>query len=592
MAALVAAPAAAAQGGVTAPDLSDPCPAVYPGDSASQERLARWMARSAADRGLPRELPVMAAIAESGLRNLRGEDYHGFFGMHESLNAGVYRGFPSRPELQLRWFLDSAAAVRQRRIAEGMPDPAADERDFGLWVADVERPAPQNRSGYQPHLAEAQAPDREPLPGAGERRHRAASAARRPAGAAPGGGDRDRRDPSALPAGGLPRRCGARRHRPRQAAAEPRERRVARGRCLARAHGPGSARRPPAARTRAQRARRRTRDRGERVGALDHGRAPGAAVPMTFTGALRRPVLLEAVARDTGLPSADAQFDFSRARRRRALSRLSQRMRREPSDVNVILPFEEVVAALGQRGERRLGQQTIELDSIVGTVDRRREFDRRFRPTSGRGRQRWERIAAAQRRGEAMPPIDVYRIGELHFVKDGHHRVSVARELGHRDINAYVTEIVTQVGPDREIRMSDLPLKSHERLFFERVPLGAEQRKRIQLSDEWRYAALAEAVEAWGFRAMQGRGELMSRAEVAESWFRNEYEPVVELLREADLVRSGSETESYMRVSHLRYLLLRTHEWDDAVIDAVRRDLESPGGLQDTMVHRLRRELK
>jgi hypothetical protein len=57
-------------------------------------------------------------------------------------------------------------------------------------------------------------------------------------------------------------------------------------------------------------------------------------------------------------------------------------------------------------------------------------------------------------------------------------------------------------------------------------------------------------------------------------------------------VRSGSETESYMRVSHLRYLLLRTHEWDDAVIDAVRRDLESPGGLQDTMVHRLRRELK
>ena len=155
MAALVAAPAAAAQGGVTAPDLSDPCPAVYPGDSASRERLARWMARSAADRGLPRELPVMAAIAESGLRNLRGEDYHGFFGMHESLNAGVYRGFPSRPELQLRWFLDSAAAVRQRRIAEGMPDPAADEGDFGLWIADVERPAPQNRSGYQPHLGEA-----------------------------------------------------------------------------------------------------------------------------------------------------------------------------------------------------------------------------------------------------------------------------------------------------------------------------------------------------------------------------------------------------------------------------------------------------
>jgi len=66
----------------------------------------------------------------------------------------------------------------------------------------------------------------------------------------------------------------------------------------------------------------------------------------------------------------------------------------------------------------------------------------------------------------------------------------------------------------------------------------------------------------------------------------------VELLREADLGRGGSETEAYMRVAHLRYLLLRTHVWDDAVIEAVRRDLESPAGLEDTMVRQLRRELR
>ena len=115
---------------------------------------------------------------------------------------------------------------------------------------------------------------------------------------------------------------------------------------------------------------------------------------------------------DTGFPDQDAQTDFSRARRRRRLSDLSARLRREPDDVNVILPFDEVVAALGRRGERRLGLQTIPLDSIVGTVDRTREFDRDFRPTSRRVRQRWERVAAAMRRGEAMPPIDVYRVGE------------------------------------------------------------------------------------------------------------------------------------------------------------------------------------
>jgi hypothetical protein len=298
------------------------------------------------------------------------------------------------------------------------------------------------------------------------------------------------------------------------------------------------------------------------------------------------------MARDTGLPQADAQFDFGRARRRRALSRMAAALRREPSDVDVILPFDEVVEALGRRGEKRLGLQTIPLDSIVGTVDRSREFDRAFRPTSGRVRQRWERIAEATRKGQAMPPIDVYRIGELHFVKDGHHRVSVASELGHEVISAYVTEVITELGADRAIRLHDLALKSHQRLFYERVPLPPEARQQIKLSDEWRYAALAEAVEAWGFRSIQATGETMTRAEIAEAWFNEEYLPVVEMLREADLVRRGTETESYMRVAHLRYLILRTHSWDDDVIEAVRRELESPSWEEDTMVRRLRKELR
>ena len=296
--------------------------------------------------------------------------------------------------------------------------------------------------------------------------------------------------------------------------------------------------------------------------------------------------------RDTGLPSADAQSDFSRARRRRALAQLSARLRRA-DDVNHILPFEEVVRALGRTGERRLGEHTIALDSIVGTVDRGREFDRAFRPTSPRVRERWERINLAQRRGTALPPIDVYRIGDMHFVKDGHHRVSVARALGHRDINAYVTEVLTQVGADHQIRMRDLPLKSHERLFYDRVPLPPEARERIHLKDEWTYAALAEAVEAWGFRVIQARQQPMSRHEVAEAWFREEYEPVVEMLQEAQLMpRSVTDTEAYMHLAALRYMLLRTHEWDDAIIDAVRRDLESPGPDDDTLVRRLRRELR
>jgi hypothetical protein len=279
------------------------------------------------------------------------------------------------------------------------------------------------------------------------------------------------------------------------------------------------------------------------------------------------------MARDTGLPETDAQFDFGRARRRRAMSRLAAALRREPSDVNVILPFDEVVEALGRRGERQIGLEAIELDSIVGTVDRGREFDRRFLPTSGRVRSRWERIAAAQRRGESVPPISVYRIGRLHFVRDGHQRVSVARALGHTHIDAYVTEIETRVGADETISIADLPLKTHERLFGERVPLASEERARIEVSDRERLAELAEGVEAWGFRLMQGTREFMTREEVAGAWFHEEYLPVVAMLREADLLGKGTEAEAFMRVAGERYRLLRTHVWDDDVIERLREEL-------------------
>jgi len=276
---------------------------------------------------------------------------------------------------------------------------------------------------------------------------------------------------------------------------------------------------------------------------------------------------------DTGFPASDAQTDFTRARRERALARLTARLRGETSDFDVILPFEEVVAELGWAGQRSLGLQSIRLDSIVGTVDRSKEFDRAFRPTSGSVRGRWQRIAEAQRRGRDMPPISVFRIGDLHFVKDGHHRVSVARAQGRTHIDAYVTEVQTRVGVDSAIRPADLPLKGHERLFHERVPLSPEASKRVRPSDPWDYGALAEGVEAWGLRAVQARGEFMSREEVAEAWYREDYLPVVTMLREAGLVDGGSETDTYMRVVSERYRLMRTHEWSEQILTQLRPKL-------------------
>src|SRR5215208_6762381 len=273
----------------------------------------------------------------------------------------------------------------------------------------------------------------------------------------------------------------------------------------------------------------------------------------------------------TGLNAADAQDDFLRVRRRRAMSRIAHRLRGEPGDVNVILPFEEVVAALGRTSERQLGLQVVPLDAIVGTVDRTRDFDRQFRPTSGRVRARWERIAAAMRAGESLPPIDVYRIGDLHFVRDGHHRVSVARALCRHDIDAYVTEVTTRVPVDGELRVSDLLLKDHERLFGERVPLPAGAREPLRVSDPWDYSVLAEGVEAWGFRVMQDRGAFMDREQVAAEWYEREYVPVVAMLRDCGLIGPGTETDSYLRLSAERYRLMRTHQWTDEVLARLRR---------------------
>jgi len=130
--------------------------APYPGDSAGPAAVADWMATHARARGLPAELPVMAALVESGLRNLDygDADSVGFFQMRTSIwDQGEYAGYAGRPELQLEWFLDHAEAVMQQRIERGLP--IDDPQHFGEWIADVERPAEQYRGRYQLRLDEA-----------------------------------------------------------------------------------------------------------------------------------------------------------------------------------------------------------------------------------------------------------------------------------------------------------------------------------------------------------------------------------------------------------------------------------------------------
>jgi hypothetical protein len=276
---------------------------------------------------------------------------------------------------------------------------------------------------------------------------------------------------------------------------------------------------------------------------------------------------------DTGSARQDAQDDFVRQRRRRAFDRLIHRLRREPQDFDVILPYEEVIAALGYAGEQRVGIALVDIGSIVGSVDRTADFDRSFRPVSKKTRERWERIALAYRRGEALPPVSLYRVGELHFVRDGHHRISVARAHGLEQIEAEVTEVKTRLGAEASIQVADLTMKGHERMFRERVPLPEEAYREIRLRDPWDYGNLAEGVEAWGFRAIQAAGAPMSREEVARAWFEDEYRPVVAELRDLDLVGTRSDAEAYITVVTERYRLLRTHSWSPEIWQRLQREL-------------------
>ena len=136
----------------------------------------------------------------------------------------------------------------------------------------------------------------------------------------------------------------------------------------------------------------------------------------------------------TGMPTLDAEADFRRARRRHAFARIGRWVARRP-EWRHPRTLEDPASHLG--GLPRA--QVVRLVAIVGTLEPTRHFDASFRPASEVVRRRWERIALAHRRGDALPPIELIKRPEGYYVLDGRHRVSVARALGHPDIDARVT---------------------------------------------------------------------------------------------------------------------------------------------------------
>jgi hypothetical protein len=157
--------------------------------------------------------------------------------------------------------------------------------------------------------------------------------------------------------------------------------------------------------------------------------------------------LLDRLLGPAGLGTLEAEHAFLRLSYERRRASMERRLRRRPphSDDLAYLAEDSGWAAVASR--RRIGVVPIPVESIVGTVDRHKAaaFDRCFRPPEW-SRGRWTLMFRAVRRGAALPPISVYRVGDRHFVRDGHHRVSVARATDADAIDASVTELGRRPG--------------------------------------------------------------------------------------------------------------------------------------------------
>lgn len=257
-----------------------------------------------------------------------------------------------------------------------------------------------------------------------------------------------------------------------------------------------------------------------------------------------------------------AREDFRRARQRAAMEDLLARWQGKSPN---LLSFEEVRRKLRTTGMAERGLQDIPLSAIIGTTGRYSEFTRTFLPRQGVDEERWASVKQAATDARGLPPIQVYKIGDAYFVRDGHHRVSVARELGAETISAYVTEVQTRVPLTPDIQPRDLIIKAEYAEFLEETRLdelrpGAD----LSLTEPGGYQRLREAIELHRALLEAERGQPVSPTEALTSWYDNDYLPVVEVVRERGMLHDfpgRTEADLYLWVAENATELRRELGW-------------------------------
>ena len=232
---------------------------------------------------------------------------------------------------------------------------------------------------------------------------------------------------------------------------------------------------------------------------------------------------------------ASAVEDFHRARFRARLERFLARLKGESAE---LLCYDDVHQAVKAKDARSGGLQDIPLDAIVGSTGRCKDFTRSFLPLLDEDEQRWAGVEVAATSLAGLPPIDVYKIGDVYFVKDGNHRVSLARQLKATRIQAYVTELHTKVPVSPDDRMDDLIVKAEYAQFLEHTHLDEHRPDAdLRVSVPGQYQELEEHISVHRYLMEIERNEPISYEEAITQWYDMIYMPVVQIIREQNLLQ-------------------------------------------------------
>jgi hypothetical protein len=254
--------------------------------------------------------------------------------------------------------------------------------------------------------------------------------------------------------------------------------------------------------------------------------------------------------------SEQARADFQRARFKAFLNRVWGALSGQPS---TLLSYDDIKEKLHVGGPIYRGVKIVRVDQIAGSLNRYHEFDRVFLPISDNLAARWQSVNRAFYQDISLPPVVLYKVGEVYFVVDGHHRVSVAREQGQIFIEAEVRECATRVNITPNIRPEDLIILENKVNFLERTSLDTlipEANIKLTIPDGFDRMLEHIAVHRY-FMGLDLQRDI-SEEEAIRHWYDTVYLPIVKVIRDTEILKEfphKTEGDLYLWVlDHQHYL--------------------------------------